>query len=108
MDRFIKFMHEIFAPRINKLTQYVWVSSIQDAIMTTLPLILVGSLVTLVSLLNEVFPGMPDFSPINMFSFGLLGVFVTFLIPYFIMEKKGVNNQKILAEIGRASCRERG
>src|SRR5690625_6397952 len=72
MDRFIKFMNESFAPRINKLTQNVWVSSIQDAIMTTLPLILVGSLVTLVSLLNEVFPGMPDFSPINMFSFGLL------------------------------------
>src|SRR5690625_1843056 len=103
MDRFIKFMNESFAPRINKLTQNVWVSSIQDAIMTTLPLILVGSLVTLVSLLNEVFPGMPDFSPINMFSFGLLGVFVTFLIPYFIMEKKGVNNQKILAGLTRLS-----
>src|SRR5690625_6688231 len=40
---------------------------------------------------------MPDFSTINMYSFGLLGVFVSFLIPYFIMEKKGVNNQKILA-----------
>ncbi len=40
---------------------------------------------------------MPDFSLINSFSFGLLGLLVSFLIPYFVMEKKGHNNKKIIA-----------
>ncbi|MDQ0174963.1 PTS system cellobiose-specific IIC component [Bacillus chungangensis] len=97
MDRIMKFMNESFTPKVNKITKNVWVSSIQDAVMTILPLILVGSLVTIISLLNEMFTWMPDFSLINTFTFGLLGLFVAFLVPYFIMEKKKFDNKKLIA-----------
>lgn len=65
--------------------------------MTILPLILVGSLITIISLLNNVVLWFPDFSLIHTFTFGLLGIFVAFLIPYFIMEKKKQDNKKLVA-----------
>ncbi|MDN9011994.1 PTS sugar transporter subunit IIC [Brevibacillus laterosporus] len=97
MEKIMTFMNESFSPRVNKITKNPWVSSIQDAVMTILPLILVGSLITIVSLLNSVFSWLPDFSLINTFTFGLLGLFVSFLIPYFIMEKKKLDNKKLIA-----------
>jgi PTS system cellobiose-specific IIC component len=97
MKKIMNFMTNSFTPVVTKLTKSPWISSIQDSVMIILPLILVGSLVTVVSLLHNIFPNMPDFSLINSFSFGLLGLLVAFLIPYFVMEKKGYNNKKIIS-----------
>lgn len=97
MEKFMSFMQQKFTPIVNKITKNPWVAAVQDSMMTILPLILVGSLITVLSLLQNVIPNLPDFSLINSFTFGLLGLFVTFLIPYFIMEKKGYNNKKIIA-----------
>jgi PTS system cellobiose-specific IIC component len=65
--------------------------------MAILPLILVGSLITLISILNNYFSKMPNFSPITTFSFGLISLFVALLVPYFIMEKKKKNDRKIIS-----------
>ncbi|WP_326850501.1 PTS sugar transporter subunit IIC [Bacillus haynesii] len=97
MDKIMTFMTNSFTPRVNKITKNPWISSIQDSVMTILPLILVGSLITIVSLLNNVVSWFPDVSLINTFTFGLLGIFVAFLIPYFIMEKKKQDNKKLVA-----------
>ncbi|WP_042147951.1 PTS sugar transporter subunit IIC [Paucisalibacillus sp. EB02] len=97
MNTLIKWMNEKFAPKVNKFTRNPWVSGIQDAIMAVLPLILVGSLVTLISILNEFFSWMPDFSPISNFSFGLISVFIAFLVPYYIMEKQKKNDRKVIS-----------
>lgn len=48
MDRFMKWMTEKFAPRLEAFTKNVWVDSIQEAIMVTLPMIFIGSLITLI------------------------------------------------------------
>jgi cellobiose PTS system EIIC component len=90
-------MNQNFTPKMNKITRNVWVSSIQEAIMAILPLILVGSLITLISILNNYFSKMPNFSPITTFSFGLISIFVALLVPYFIMEKKKKNDRKIIS-----------
>lgn len=97
MDKIMTFMTNSFTPRVNKITKNPWISSIQDSVMTILPLILVGSLITIISLLNNVVLWFPDFSLIHTFTFGLLGIFVAFLIPYFIMEKKKQDNKKLVA-----------
>ncbi|MEH6905312.1 PTS sugar transporter subunit IIC [Neobacillus drentensis] len=97
MNTFINWMNQNFTPKMNKITRNVWVSSIQEAIMATLPLILVGSLITLISILNNYFSNMPNFSPITTFSFGLISIFVALLVPYFIMEKKKKNDRKIIS-----------
>ncbi|WP_195576433.1 PTS sugar transporter subunit IIC [Paenibacillus sp. 1001270B_150601_E10] len=97
MDRLMKWMTEKFAPRLEKFTNNVWVSSIQEAIMVTLPMIFIGSIITLISILKDFIPGMPDLTPITTFSFGLLGMFIAFLTPYTVMQKKGRDKIKLIA-----------
>lgn len=97
MNTFINWMNQNFTPKMNKITRNVWVSSIQESLMASLPLILVGSLITLISILNNYFSKMPNFSPITTFSFGLISIFVALLVPYFIMEKKKKNDRKIIS-----------
>lgn len=93
----MKWMTEKFAPRLESITKNVWVDSIQEAIMVTLPMIFIGSLITLVSILRDFIPGMPDLTPITTFSFGLLGIFIAFLTPYMVMQKKGRHKIKLIA-----------
>lgn len=93
----MNFMNNSFAPRVNKVVKNPWVSSIQDAIMTALPLVFVGSLVTVVSLLNNLIKGLPNFSPISSFSFGMFGLVVAFLIPYYLMDRKGHGSLKLIS-----------
>ncbi|MBP1046290.1 PTS sugar transporter subunit IIC [Enterococcus sp. BWM-S5] len=97
MNKIMDFMTNTFAPKVNKVVKNPWVSAIQDSIMAALPLVFVGSLVTVVSLLQNVFKGMPDFSMISTFSFGMFGLVVAFLIPYYLMEKKGHSGQKLIS-----------
>ncbi|MCI1890677.1 MAG: PTS transporter subunit EIIC [Schleiferilactobacillus harbinensis] len=91
------FMTKSFAPRVNKIVKNPWISSIQDSIMTALPLVFVGSLVTVFSLLGNFIKGLPDFTPINNFSFGMFGLVVSFLIPYYVMDRKGHASQKLIS-----------
>lgn len=97
MKKIMDFMNHSFTPIVNKITKNPWVSAIQDAVMTALPLVLVGSLVTIVSLLKNLIPNMPDFSLVNSFSFGLFALIVAFLIPYYVMEKKHHDSKKLIA-----------
>ncbi|SHJ82710.1 PTS system, cellobiose-specific IIC component [Clostridium cavendishii DSM 21758] len=99
MKKFINWMNDKFAPAMNKITRNVWVSAIQDSIMGAIPLILVGSLITMISILNVYFPSMPDLSPISSFSFGLMSIFIVFLTPYFIMEKQKKNDRKLISAL---------
>jgi PTS system cellobiose-specific IIC component len=97
MQGFIDWMNKSFTPKMNKITGNAWVAGIQDAIMGVLPLILVGSLMTLLSLLKMVIPAIPDLSMINNFSFGIMSLFIAFLIPYYIMQRKKVLDKTIVA-----------
>ncbi|MFF2890494.1 PTS sugar transporter subunit IIC [Paenibacillus sp. NPDC057967] len=97
MDRLMKWMTEKFAPRMEAITKNVWVDSIQEAIMVTLPMIFIGSLITLVSILKDFIPAMPDLTPITTFSFGLLGLFISFLTPYMVMQKKERHKIKLIS-----------
>lgn len=49
MDKIMNFMTNSFAPKVNKVVKNPWISAIQDSIMIALPLVFVGSLVTVVS-----------------------------------------------------------
>lgn len=97
MKRFMKWMTESFAPRLDAITNNIWIASIQEAIMVAIPMIFIGSIITLISILQDFIPGMPDLTPITTFSFGLLGLFIAFLTPYTVMEKKERHKIKLLA-----------
>jgi cellobiose PTS system EIIC component len=103
MQKLINFMNERFTPFFNTFTRNIWVSSITDSIMGVLPLILVGSLITLISIINNYVPGFPNLYNISNFTFGLMSLFIVFLIPYHVLEKKKQNNKKIIAGLTGAA-----
>src|SRR5699024_7207729 len=103
MKKFIQWMNKSFAPRMNRITNNPWISGIQEAIMGVLSLILVGSLITLITILNDFIPGMPNLQPISDFSFGLMSLFIAFLTPYFIMDKLKINDRRLVAGLSGAA-----
>lgn len=92
---FFRWMNDSFAPRLNRICGNQYVASIQESIMSILPMIMVGSVASIAGVLKRfpVFGWLPDISMLNTFSFGLIGIFLAFLLPLKVMEKKG--NQKL-------------
>lgn len=88
MKYFMNWMSEKFAPKVNKMARNPWIASIQEAILAMMPLILIGSFVTLFNLVGEFVAWFPDLSLISTFSFGLLSLCLSYLIPSILMEKK--------------------
>lgn len=88
MKKFMDWMTEKFAPKMNKIARNPWLASIQEAILTAMPLILIGSFVTLFNIIGEYVSWFPDLSLIGSFSFGLFSLCLAYLIPSILMEKK--------------------
>lgn len=97
MDKFIELLSEKFTPAVNKLTKNIWIQSVQSTIMKVLPMVFVGSLVTIVSVFKNYMSFLPDLSPINQYTFGLLGLFISFLLPMEIMKNKKFENMSVVA-----------
>lgn len=98
MNTVMDFMSTKFAPKVNKLVANPWVSAIQSAMLTGLPLVFVGSIITMISILKNFFDWVPDLSAMSTFSFGMFGLIVAFLIPYYVMENKG-HSKKLISGI---------
>lgn len=88
MDKFMTWMTDSFSPKVNKIAKNSWVSSIQDAILTSMPLVFIGSFATILSIVRDYWQSFPDFSMISTFSFGLFSLFLSFLIPQAVMKHK--------------------
>ncbi|MEU8764693.1 PTS transporter subunit EIIC [Streptomyces sp. NPDC048659] len=96
MNTAVAFLSEKFAPRINKLTQNAWVQGLQTAMLGLLPFILAGSIITLVGLIPGVTRAVPSVGDINSYTFGMLGIFAAFLIPFSILDKMGGHSRKMI------------
>ena len=83
-----------FSEKVQKMVQNPYMMALQNCFQTILPMIIVGSLATLINTLKNFVDWMPDLTLINTFTFGLISVFMIFIIPYNIMENKGRNKEK--------------
>jgi PTS system cellobiose-specific IIC component len=90
-------LEERFAPAMNKAAKNIWVEIIKDALMQVLPLILVGSLVTVFAILQDYIPHFPNLWTFSSYTMGLIGVFIAFLIPFNYMEKKKLSKMRIVS-----------
>ncbi|HGM1358353.1 TPA: PTS sugar transporter subunit IIC [Clostridioides difficile] len=102
MNKFIDFLSEKFTPVVNNMTKSIWVQSVQSTIMKVLPMVFVGSLVTIVSVLKNYISFLPDLSPINQYTFGLLGLFIAFLLPMETMKNKKFESMSVVAGLAGA------
>lgn len=98
-NKIMKWMETSFAPKMNKVAGNPFIKGIQDSMMTVLPFIMVGSLISIWNIIREYVPSLPDLSLINSFSFGLFSLFLAFLIPFKIMENYKIKKYKYYASL---------
>lgn len=97
MNKIIKWLSESFAPKMSKINNNVWVLTIKDSIMQTLPFILLGSVFCCLAILNDYFPSLPSFWTPFGWTMSKISLFVAFLIPFNYMEKKRYRKQRLNA-----------
>ncbi|OPJ62578.1 PTS sugar transporter subunit IIC [Clostridium oryzae] len=97
MKSLINWLQNSFSPKMNKVNNNVWVVSIKDSIMQTLPFIFLGSVFCLLAILNNYFPKLPSFWTPFGWTMGKISLFVAFLIPFNLMEKKRLRKQRFIA-----------
>ncbi|MEG0275364.1 MAG: PTS transporter subunit EIIC, partial [Longicatena sp.] len=100
-NKFINWMKNSFSPKLTKICQNAYIASVQKAIMTVLPIIMIGSFVTILSLARDIsfLSWIPDVSLVNQFTFGLMSVFMAFLIPIKFLEEKHEEKFKNIASL---------
>ena len=98
-NKFMSWMRNVFSPKLTKLCQNTYIAAVQKSIMTLLPIIMLGSFVTVLSLLKEYVPAIPDISLLNQFTFGLMSVFIAFLIPTKFLEERHTEKLKNVAAL---------
>lgn len=101
MDKMMDWVENKFAPKMNSFGGNPWISSIQEAILAALPATLVGSIASLISTFKSLgLSFFPDLTQLSNFSFGLFGLYLAYLIPSNIMEKK--RNRRMSKQAGMA------
>lgn len=102
MNRMMTWVDQKLAPKMNGFGTNPWISSIQEAILAALPATYVGSIASLISTFKSLgLTFLPDLTQLSNFSFGLFGLFLSYLIPSTIMDKK--KNRKLAKQSGMAS-----
>lgn len=99
MKTLINWLENSFTPKMNKINQNVWVVTLKDSIMQTLPFIFLGSIFCMLAILNDYIPGLPSFWTPFGWTMGMISLLVAFLIPFNLMEKKRLRKQRIIAAL---------
>lgn len=93
-----------FTQKAQKLMQNPYMHALQVCFTTVLPMIMVGSLAGLINTFRNFWDWIPDLSLINSYSFGLISIFMVFLIAYNIMEGKKMHKQKMITGFAAVSA----
>lgn len=97
MNKIQEWIEKNLVPIINKITKNFWFGIVADAILYIVPFSMVSTIPSLWAILRRFVPVLPDLSPIGTFSFGMIGLFVTFVIPYNCMNKIGKKDRAMIA-----------
>ena len=80
-------MSEVFGPKAAKFAENPWVASVQETMISAIPVMIISSFVTIISILNEYIENFPDFSYLSSFTIGLSSLLVAYLLPTIVLEK---------------------
>lgn len=97
LQKFTDWLEMHFAPIMSKLNRNVWILTLKDSMMQILPMILVGSLITLAAVVQGFIPQIPNLWPLYGYTMGMLSLFIAFLIPFNFMEKKKMHKLRLVA-----------
>ncbi len=99
MNKIIKWLNTSFAPKLMKMNSNIWIQTIKESVLQTIPFIFLGSLFCCLAILNNYFPSLPSFWTPFGWTMGMVSLFISFLIPFNYMEKKRIRKQRILAAL---------
>lgn len=80
MNNVIDWLSNKAAPTMKKFVSRPWVATIADSMQKVIPFILAGSLIFLYNVFRSYIPALPDLSNLSNFTFGMLGILVSYLI----------------------------
>lgn len=97
MNALIKWLENSFAPKMSKVNNNIWVVTLKDSIMQTLPFIFLGSIFCCLAIIED-FVTLP-FSFWTPFGWTMskISLLVAFLIPFNYCEKKRYRKQRLIA-----------
>ena len=84
-------------PPLNKAASNYWFSLAADAILYIVPFSMVSAIPSLWEFASNFLTFLPDISAITTYSFGLVGLFVVFAIPYNCMVKEDHRDRGLMA-----------
>ena len=97
MNKLIKWLEEVFAPKLQKFTNLTWIVVIKDSMMQLLPFILAGSIFCVGTVLHDRIAWLPSFWTPFGWTMSKIGLMAAFLIPFNYCEKKRYRKQRIIA-----------
>lgn len=97
MKKFMDWLEKNFSPIMMKVNNNVWITTIKDSILQVLPFIFLGSVFVMFAILNDYFPALPSFWTPFGWTMGLISLFISFLIPFNLMEKTRNRKNRINA-----------
>ena len=90
-------IEKYLVPVMNKITQNFWFGIVADAILYIVPFSMVSTIPSLWGILRRFVPVLPDISALSTCSFGMVGLFVVFIIPYNCLTKLEKKDRAMIA-----------
>lgn len=87
MKKIIRWMTEVFGPKAQRFAENPWIASVQETMVSAIPVMIISSFVTIISIANEYIENFPDFSYLSSFTMGLSSLMVAYLLPTIVLEK---------------------
>lgn len=97
MEAIQAWITEHVVPVMNKLTSTYWFGIISDAVLYIVPFSMVSAIPSLWNIIRRFVPALPDLSPLTTFSFGLVGMFMAFIIPHNVAVKEDRKDRSMIA-----------
>lgn len=97
MKALISWLENSFAPKMSKVNNNMWVVTLKDSIMQTLPFIFLGSIFCCLAIIEDYVTLPFSFWTPFGWTMGKISLLVAFLIPFNYCEKKRFRKQRLIA-----------
>ena len=84
-------------PVVKGLTANYWFSIVANAVLYIVPFSMVSAIPSLVSVIRNFVPALPDLTALSTYSFGLVGLFIAFIIPHSVCVKEDDKGRALIA-----------
>ncbi len=99
MKKMMVWLAESFAPKCKKAFENPWIDAVASTMKKVLPFILTGSVISFYNVFRSYLTFLPDLGVIFNYTFGLLAIYITFLVTHEAMIKLKHERYQIYASL---------